>query len=341
MESDKPTTRLITDIEFLTEPFDVWKKTLQKQFTELKLTPDDIKISYDELKEAVSILQKKVAEAAILASGRIEGIILKNRATMEQEDDGMWMVEQPKRKDRLEDNGKTKYPIRRQVDTNIPLYKDIHSPPTAAPNQRQIGYWTVTGLSGTRIASHPSIKAPSAERAKAPNGKYYDDRSWGKLYERFGIEEYKRQTGLKVTYGAENIGIFIEPDGKLSGRPDAFVKTGPNSLYGLIEVKCPYSYSATSEGLETYPHLQKIAGIIPNIKTEFTMRKGTSHYVQVQSYLYLTGLSWAHYVLWTPTKTIIAYVGRDDKMISDIIRYIREYNMPDPKKKSILESVYS
>ena len=123
----------------------------------------------------------------------------------------------------------------------------------------------------------------------------------------------------------------------IGGSPDAFIpslKTG--KPVGVVEVKCPYSVRVTGN---RPPYVI----ICARDKTSYKLSTTSAYYYQLQGLLYVTDLKQAIFAAYTPLKTYIMRVERDDSfitwMVRQLVKYYSDIYYPYLEKQGLLSEI--
>jgi putative phage-type endonuclease len=120
---------------------------------------------------------------------------------------------------------------------------------------------------------------------------------WGTMNEPGALVEYEMETGGKV----ELCGFYTHQHW-LGASPDGLL--GKN---GLIEIKCPYS-------------MRKGEGRFKSAKEQM------HYYAQMQIQLFVTDRDFCDFYQWSPGKTQLEVVSRDDQFINESIPKLKAFH---------------
>ena len=128
---------------------------------------------------------------------------------------------------------------------------------------------------------------------------------WGIDHEADAIEKYQFLTGNKV----EDTGIWLFPDGILAASPDGLVvdPKHPGKYLGIIEVKCPFKLHWDPIENEKDWHFY-----LNYLDDENNLNREHDYYHQIQGQLVATDLPWCDFIIWSPSKTHIQRIDRDE-----------------------------
>lgn len=119
---------------------------------------------------------------------------------------------------------------------------------------------------------------------------------WGTMNEPGACVEYEMETGNKV----ELCGFYTYEDW-LGASPDGLI--GSN---GLVEFKCPYS--------------------MRNGEARFkTALEQLHYYAQMQIQMFVTDRDFCDFYQWSPTKTQLEVVSRDEQFINNMLLRLKEF----------------
>ncbi len=129
---------------------------------------------------------------------------------------------------------------------------------------------------------------------------------WGIDHEAEAIEKYQFLSGNKV----EDTGIWLFPDGILAASPDGLVVDPKNQgkYLGIIEVKCPYKLHWDPIETEMDWHFY-----MNYLDENNKLNRAHDYYHQIQGQLVATDLPWCDFIVWSPSKTHIQRIERDEK----------------------------
>jgi len=142
---------------------------------------------------------------------------------------------------------------------------------------------------------------------------------WGINHEAEAIEKYQFLTGNKV----EDTGIWLFPDGILAASPDGLVVDSKNKgkYLGIIEVKCPYKLHWDPITNENDWHFY-----LNYLDDENKLNRAHDYFHQIQGQLVATDLPWCDFIIWSPSKTHIQRIERDEKWKPNIKLLLDFYN---------------
>lgn len=120
---------------------------------------------------------------------------------------------------------------------------------------------------------------------------------WGIEHEKDAIKVYEEATGNTVA----PCGLILSECGRLGASPDGVVGDV------ILEVKCPYSARSSSisdmckTGKSYLQHHEQV----------YYLRTDHDYYHQIQGQMYLSGKEVCHFVVWSPTETVILPIAKD------------------------------
>ena len=142
----------------------------------------------------------------------------------------------------------------------------------------------------------------------------------GNKFEKVALLQYKKDFKAEVVPA----GLFIKPDKPfLCASPDGVViKNG--SIEKIVEIKCPYTCSTKPifnevEGKFNVTYLHKDAEKVTYLSSTH------KYYTQCQIQMYVCGLSTCDFYVWSPIKSELVAVTRDEKFLLQLIPKIEHF----------------
>ena len=134
----------------------------------------------------------------------------------------------------------------------------------------------------------------------------------------------------------DQVGLFVHESGYASASPDGIVHMGNQKIW--LEIKCPYALRSCNKD-QIRQYLEARDGKFwfnynEEGHVEFNMKssQGRKYYHQVQCGLWISHLTYCHFVIWTPLHMEIFKVDIDpkwrEKHEHDIIEYWGIYLLP-------------
>ena len=152
---------------------------------------------------------------------------------------------------------------------------------------------------------------------------------YGNFYEKTAIRAVNRFFGGR--HNIENCGLFYSEDHPfLAATPDGIVKDKAGKILYCIEVKCPFNQRWKCKPPK---YLKK------HHKTGYwRMLEDSIYYPQVQGQLLCTGARRCVFAAWTPAKTYVCVVPRNEQyiqwMVNQLTRYYVEAYFPSIQASS-------
>ena len=140
------------------------------------------------------------------------------------------------------------------------------------------------------------------------NFDYKEAVRWGIDHEKDGISAYQRLTRYRVV----STGLWIFPSGFVCCSPDGliFSNSSASRPTGIIEIKCPYklrNIRSFNPGSWTQ--------MFPYLKSETELNRNHRYYDLIQAEIYATQAIWCDLFIWSPAKTLLLRVSRDETWI--------------------------
>lgn len=118
-------------------------------------------------------------------------------------------------------------------------------------------------------------------------------------------------------FNVELCGLFVHPDHPhLGASPDGVVNCGCCGR-GTVEIKCPYKYR---DGLTGSVEDRDFC-----LDQSFCLKKNHKYYYQVQLHMFVCGVQYCDFVIWTQQDLIITRVARDDLMLSTALPIAEQF----------------
>lgn len=143
---------------------------------------------------------------------------------------------------------------------------------------------------------------------------------YGRKYEKVAFYSYKKLTNREVLPS----GLFIKPDKQfLCATPDGIcVEDGVISK--ILEIKCPHTCAKKPIYDETNKKFN-VKYLFKDFNEVTHLNINHKYYTQCQMQMYVCGLSDCDLFVWSPKKSEIVSVARDDKFLSCLIPKLEKF----------------
>ena len=133
---------------------------------------------------------------------------------------------------------------------------------------------------------------------------------WGQMHEKIALETYEKETGNKV----QECGLSLFPCGFLGSSPDGIIfikRFAEEESKGVLEIKCPWSHrnSRVTDMIDAELKGKDKKSFF--LTTTGELNRNHPYWHQVLGEIAATGVSWAHFVVWTTIDMQIINVERD------------------------------
>ena len=129
------------------------------------------------------------------------------------------------------------------------------------------------------------------------------------MHEKIALETYEKETGNKV----QECGLFSFPCGFLESSPDGISfskRCAKEESKGVLESKCPWSHRNSRVTNMIHAELKGKDKKSFFLTTTWELNRNHPYWDQVQGEIAATGVSWAHFVVWTTIDMQIINVER-------------------------------
>lgn len=108
----------------------------------------------------------------------------------------------------------------------------------------------------------------------------------------------------------------------LAASPDALLVTEEEGTF-VVEVKCPYSYKDSA--LDVAAFNEKFPLRYSTEEDRYAMRENHEYYYQIQLQMFVTGLKFGYFVVYTNCDLIYVKVEYDQQLMDECIPKVKKY----------------
>ncbi|KAK0154651.1 hypothetical protein N1851_003039 [Merluccius polli] len=216
-------------------------------------------------------------------------------------------------------------------------------------NQAQSQAWQthrIGRITSTTLHRVCTVRAETANTNLVKQIMHYDNKDlsgvdaihWGREHEPTARKCYTESMRERhQNFNVELCGLVVHPDNPhLGASPDGVANCSCCGR-GAVEIKCPYKYRDGLKGSsdDTDFCLDK----------SFHLKKNHKYYHQVQLHMFVCGVQYCDFVIWTQRDLVITRVARDEEMLYTFLpiaeQFFRQSILPelltrsmDPKRQA-------
>ena len=127
----------------------------------------------------------------------------------------------------------------------------------------------------------------------------------------------KNDEGVTVS-GVQSSLIISLDELWLACSPDGIIFNSSSADKGLLEVKCPHRCSTMS-----FRDAARQPSFCLKYDEQVALKTQHQYYYQVQHGLFVTGMRWADFVVWSPRELFVQRVERDDDLVDAMLPRLR------------------